>query len=215
MAWNRRMLKYQPPAALGFNVGRTVFYFLNMRAVATAFQCTTYGAYMVGKELEGKVDVVPPPAFRRQDGSMRRVYPIGGQPWLINSHNDPDHMRAAVDFLKWWYLPNTQLEFAKGRGLPVDKATLSASGFDGLHPWSRAYKYMLTTGRSADCWHDPAYLDLLAVQQEGFYAYASGKVKDAKRVLDWVACRKQKILFDAGRSAVSPPAGCEAEELVK
>jgi multiple sugar transport system substrate-binding protein len=215
MAWNRRMLTYQPPMATGFDAERMVFNFSNLKLAATAFEWCQDGMYMIGKGLEGKVDVVPPPTFRRRNGVKSRIYPIGGQIWVINSRNDPDHMRAAVDFLRWWYLPGTQSEFARRGGLPVDKATLTDPGFDDLHPWHRAYKYMLGADRTADCWHDPSYLELLSVQQEAFHTYATGIVEDAKQVLDWIACRQQKILFDAGRSAVPPPAGCESDDFVK
>jgi multiple sugar transport system substrate-binding protein len=212
MARHRRMLACQPPMSVNFTTQQTIFYFYNMMSVATAFQWVEHGVYMVGRELEGKVDVVPPPSFRRRDGARRRVYPCGGQPWVINSRNDPDHMRVAVDYLRWWYLPETQAEYAKRGGIPVDRTTLSNPGFDGMHPWHRAYKYMHTGERTDDFWHDPCYVDLLAAQQAGFHSYASGEENDAGRVLERIACMQQKILFDAGRSTVSPPPECGVGE---
>ena len=42
---------------------------------------------------------------------------------MINAFNDPEHMQVAVDFMKWWYLPETQREYLMRGGLPCDKAT--------------------------------------------------------------------------------------------
>jgi multiple sugar transport system substrate-binding protein len=208
MEWNKKMLKYQPPGALNYGISEEVDAFTQGK-VATAFQWAAVGAVMISEQLKGKVDVVPPPAFKRADGSIHRVYSIGGQPWVINRFNDPDHMRVAVDFIKWWYLPETQLEYAKRGGNPSDKATLTSPGFEDIQPWFRAYKYMLRTDRARDFWHEPKYSEMLSIQQEGWTAYASGQVKDAKNTLDWIAAQQQKIMFEAGRSKIPPPEGYE------
>ncbi len=98
---------------------------------------------MINDNEPGKVMVVPPPRHQQTDGTIKRLYCIGGQPWVINAFNDKAHMTVAVDFLKWWYLPETQLEFAKRGGNPALKCVLEAPGFDDIKPWNRAYKYML------------------------------------------------------------------------
>ncbi|MBA7521836.1 hypothetical protein ES705_13947 [subsurface metagenome] len=134
---------------------------------------------------------------------------------MINKFNDEEHMRVAVDFLKWWYLPDTQLEFARRGGNPTDKATLNSPGFEDIQPWFRAYKYMLRTDRARDFWHEPKYSEMLAIQQEGWTSFASGLVKDAKNTLDWIACQQQKIMFEAGRSEIKPPGLCEDVTLRK
>jgi multiple sugar transport system substrate-binding protein len=214
MEWNRRMLKYQPAGALNYAIADDADAFTQNK-VATAFQWAAMGPAMIPDALKGKVMVVAPPAFKRADGSLHRVYSLGGQPWVINAFNDADHMRVAVDFMKWWYLPETQLEYAKRGGNPTDKATLSAAGFDDIQPWFKAYKYMLNTDRARDFWHDPKYSEMLAAQQEGWTAYASGQVNDAANTLEWIACQQQKILLDAGRSKIAPPDSCAKVELNK
>jgi hypothetical protein len=77
---------------------------------------------MITDKNKNRVMVVPPPGFKQKDGSLKRLYSIGGQPWVINAFNDQAHMTVALDFLEWWYLPATQLEFAKRGGNPCVKA---------------------------------------------------------------------------------------------
>ena len=78
---------------------------------------------MITPENKDKVMVVVPPGFKGQRiRKIQRVYSIGGQPWVINKFNDAAHMQVAIDFLKWWYLPDPQLEFAKrGGGSPTKR----------------------------------------------------------------------------------------------
>jgi multiple sugar transport system substrate-binding protein len=207
MEWNKRMLDYQPPGADGFGISEEISAFTQNK-VASALQWAALGLSMITPENRDKVMVVPPPGFRQKNGSLKRLYPVGGQPWVINAFNDSSHMRVAVDFMKWWYLPETQLEFAKRGGNPCLKAVLESPEFENIQPWFRAYKYMLKHDRSRDFWHDPKYAELLATQQEGFTAYATDKAKDARSVLEYVACKQQRILFEAKRSIIAPPASC-------
>jgi len=92
---------------------------------------------------------------------------------------------------------------------------MEMAGFEDINPWNRAYKYMIITERARDFWHDPKYSELLAVQQEGWTAYAAGQVNDAVNTLEWIACEQQKILFEAGRSEVAPPDSCKTCRLDK
>ena len=214
MAWNKRMLRYMPPGASSYGIGEEVEAFTQGK-LATAFQWAALGQVMITPEMrqKGQVIVVPPPAFRRDDGTAHRIYSIGGQPWVVNAASDEAHRRAVVDYLKWWYLPETQLEFAKRGGNPCVKAVLDSPGFDDLQPWFRAYRYMLRSDRARDFWHVPEYAELLAVQQEGWTAFATGQVTDAKKTLEWIACQQQRILFEKGRTQTAPPTSCKGSRL--
>ncbi len=212
MVWNKRMLKYQPPGAVSYGIAEEIDAFTQDK-VATAFQWAAVGLAMITDENRDRVMVVPPPGFKQKDGSLKRLYSIGGQPWVINAYNDEAHMTVAIDFLKWWYLPETQLEFAKRGGNPCVKAVLEKPGFEEIQPWFRAFKYMLRTDRSRDFWHDPKYSEMLAAQQEGFTAYATGQIEDPKLGLEYAACQQQKILFEAGRSKIAPPDSCAGVSL--
>lgn len=207
MVWNKRMLAYQPPEAINYGISENMEAFAEGK-VATALQWAAEGLAMITPENEENVIVVPPPGFKHPDGSLRRIYPVGGQPWVINAFNDEAHTRVAIDFLKWWYLPETQLEFAKGGGNPALKATLDMPGFDDIQPWFRAMKYMLKQERARDFWHDPRYAELLAVQQDAFRAYVTGQLDDPALALEYAACQQQKILSESGRSQLAPPAKC-------
>jgi multiple sugar transport system substrate-binding protein len=127
---------------------------------------------------------------------------------VINAYNDGDHLQVAIDVMKWWYLPETQLEFAKRGGNPSDKPTLDAEGFDDIQPHFRSYKHMIREGRSRDFWHDPNYAELLAVQQEAWSAYVTDVVTDPMQALRYTACQQQAILFGNGRSDIEPSDSC-------
>lgn len=209
MVWNKRFLDYQPPGALSFGISQNIDNFTQGKA-ATAFQWAAVGPSMITPELKDKVMVVPPPGFKDKDGKIQRVYSMGGQPWVINAYNSPEQMRVAVDFLNWWYQPETQWEYARRGGNPTVAAVVNDPKFDTVNPWNAAFKYMLQADRARDFWHEPNYAEMLAQQQEGFTAYASGQVTDAKNTLNWIACQQQKVLFENGRSEVAPPAECDS-----
>ena len=46
-----------------------------------------------------------PPGFPQEDGTLNRTYTLGGQPWVLNAFNDEAHQQVAIDFMKFWYLP--------------------------------------------------------------------------------------------------------------
>jgi len=206
----KSMLKYNPPGALNYFIAEVVDAFTQGKVFA-AWQWLATGATMVPKELEGKVMVVPPPGFKNKAGEVKRNYIIGGQPWVINAFNDADHMQVAFDYIKWWYLPETSQEYLKRGGLPCDKATLSAPGFDDIYPWNRTYKYMLQ--RSTDFWHDPKYAEMLSVQQEAWTGYMTGQVNNPMHALQYVACKQQAILYDEGTADKAPTSDCNGIRL--
>ncbi len=196
--------QYQPSGAENYGIGDLIDLFTQGR-VFSAFQWLAVGLFMIPPELEGKVLAVPHPKFEFPDGSIDVVGAMGGQPWVINSFNDDDHMRVCIDFLKWWYQPDTQDTFIAQGGLPWYESGVNAEGFEEATPYTRAFKAMLQEGKSRDFWHLPEYAELLAVQQEAYSAYASGQVDDPQRVLDFIAARQQQILLDAGRTETPVP----------
>lgn len=202
MEENKAWLKYAPPGATNFGIAEGVDLFTQGK-IFSCFQWAAVGLVMIPEQLQGKVMVVPPPKHGTGE-SAGRVYTMGGQPWVLNAYNDDAHMRVGIDFLKWWYQPDTALEFAKRGGNPADAATLNSPDFDNINPWNRAYKYMLSDGRSRDFWHHPKYAEMLALQQEGFSAYVTGQNDDAKAVLDYIACGQQQILADVGNAPAVP-----------
>ncbi len=212
MVWNKRMLDYMPPGAQNYGIAQVVDIFAQGK-VASAFQWAAVGLGMINDENRDDVMVVPPPVFERADGTMDRTYAMGGQPWVLNAFNTPDQQRVAIDFLKWWYLPETQVEFARRGGNPTTKEAMTDPEFESINPWNRAYKYMLQEDRARDFWHEPVYSEMLSTQQEAFTAFTSGQVDDPLKALVWVACEQQKILNDAGRSDIEPSRECRRARL--
>jgi multiple sugar transport system substrate-binding protein len=204
-------LKYQPPGALNYGIAEEIDVFTQGK-VFSCFQWAAVGLAMITPENKDKVMVVPPPKHGT-GADAKRIYTIGGQPWVINAFNDETKMRVALDFMKWWYLPETTLEFAKRGGNPCDKATLSNANFDKINPWNRAYKHMLEPGRSRDFWHDPKYSEMLALQQEGFTSFMTGQTASAQKALDYIACGQQQILHDEGVAKTAPSDKCSSVSL--
>ena len=207
MRWSKRMLAYQPSDVIQYGISENRDAFVQGKT-ATAFQWAAMAPAMITEKNKDSVLIVPPPAFRRTDGTLQRIYAIGGQPWVINAFNDNAHMLAVVDFLKWWYLPATQREFAKSGGNPSVRATLESHDFDALQTWFRTFKYMLTKKRAKDFWHHPRYAELLKIQQEAFAEYISGSITDPELALEHIACMQQGILFKSGSSDLAPPDSC-------
>lgn len=198
------LMKYQPPGASEFGIGTMIDLFTQQK-VFSAFQWLAVGLFMIPPELEGKVLAVPHPKFTFPDGSKQVIGAMGGQPWVINAYNDDDHMRACVDFLKWWYTAETQAEFIANGGLPWSEEGVNAPDFEDSSPYARAFKEMLGEGKSRDAWHLPEYARLLAIQQEAYNAYAAGQVTDPMHVLNYIAGRQQEVLFEKGRTATPVP----------
>lgn len=197
------LMQYMPAGAANFGIGDMITLFTEGK-VFSAFQWLAVGLFMIPEELKGKVIAVPHPKFVFPDGSNDVIGAMGGQPWVINNFNDDDHMRACVDFLKWWYQDDTQADFVAKGGLPWSKKGMEAEGFEDLTPYTRAFKYMIGEGKSRDFWHLPEYAELLAIQQEAYSAYATGQATDPKRVLDYIAGKQQQLLFEKGRTKTAP-----------
>ncbi len=198
--------KYQPPGAEAFGIGSMIDLFNNGQ-VFSALQWLAVGLFMQGNdgELADKVIACPHPKFEFGDGSIDIIGAMGGQPWVVNSFNDDDHMRCAIDFLKWWYTDETQAKFIEQGGLPWSEKGVNAPGFEDSSVYARAFKYMLGEGRSRDFWHLPEYAELLAIQQEAYNGYAAGQFSDPKRVLDYIAVKQQEVLLENGRTDVEIP----------
>lgn len=190
--------KFCPPGADQVGIPEMADLFTQGK-VFSCIQWAAMGPAMITDSLKGKVMVVPPPAFKEG-----RTYTLGGQPWVVNAFNDKNKTQAVVDFLNWWYRPETQLAYAKAGGNPCDKATLESAGFDDLQPWFRAYKYMLQDGKTLDFWHNANYAKMLSDQQEALTAYSTGQVKDPKTALDYIAYKQQETLYQAGQTKTAP-----------
>lgn len=199
----KSFLQVEPPGADTYGVADNIKAFTQGR-VATAEMWAGAGPAMINGQNRDKVMVVPPPGVKQADGSIKRLYCIGGQAWVVNNFATQEQKQVILDFLKWWYLPGTQLEFASKGGNPAVKATLEDPNFDGINPWNRALKYMIPFNRNF--YHSPSYAELLAIQQDAFTSYLTGVVDDPMKVLNWAAARQQGVLYDLGATQKKPTA---------
>jgi multiple sugar transport system substrate-binding protein len=201
----RSLQQYQPAGSQDFGIGSIIDLFVQGKVV-TAFQWLAVGLFMVPPELQGKVIAIPHPRIEFEGGPPEVIGAMGGQPWVLNKFNDDDRMRAAVDFLKWWYTDETQKKFLAKGGLPWSKKGIENPLFEGdPPPWFKPFVYMLEEGRSRDFWHLPEYAELLAIQQEAYNGYAARQYNDAKSVLDYIAAKQQALLFEKGRTSTPVP----------
>lgn len=205
-------LQYQPSGAINYGIAEVIDAFTQGRAFS-AWQWAAVGPAMLPEDMADRVMIVPPPAFPQSDGSLRRQYCVGGQPWVINAFNNDARMRVALDYMKWWYLPEVQLEYARRGGCPSDRATLESPGFEDIQPWFRAYKYMMRNNRNRDTFKVPQYAELLSIQQEAFTSYATGQTESAQQALDYAACRQQDLMHSVGTAASPAPPECGDIEL--
>jgi multiple sugar transport system substrate-binding protein len=218
LARNKEMMvAYAPQGATNYGIAEGVDVF-TAGTVATCLQWSALGPQMLNVTADGAVAddsrpvraenvlIVPPPSFAQEDGSQNRVYTLGGQPWVFNAFNNEDQMQVAIDYMKFWYSEETQLEFSRRGGNTAVQAVLDSDGYEELQPHFRAYKFMID--KSRDFWHDPAYAELLAVQQEAWNGYLTDVVTDAMQAMRYTACQQQQIFYDAERSDIEPSEGC-------
>jgi len=205
--------QYQPETFATQGIGDMIDLFTQGK-VFSAFQWLAVGAFMHnpdapagGVQSPDQYLAIPLPKFPGPDGEPNIIGAMGGQPWVINAFNTEDQTRVAVDFLKWWYLPETQDTFIlEYGGLPWSKEGAANPKYQDI-PYLKPFLYMLGEGKSQDFWHEPDYSQMLAIQQEAFSAYATGQVTDPMKALEYAAAKQQEILFNSGRSETPPPDG--------
>lgn len=208
----KKSLQWAPPGAENFTNSHIMDAWNNGN-VFCAIMWSAVGQFMM-EPRNGEAMIAPPPMHLiNGDGEPNRIYSMGGQPWVINAFNDNEHLQVAEDFMEWWYTEKVQMEFARLGGNPVIASVLEQPKFDKMKPWFRTYKYMLRKSRGRDFWHHPLYSKMLAIQQEAFHAYITGKVKDPQKALDYAAYHIHKILYDHGTTASPPPQDAAAIKL--
>jgi multiple sugar transport system substrate-binding protein len=194
LEYDKHLLRYCPPGAINFGNEECITNF----ALGKVFASVTWAA--IGQtmfdpktsKVYDKAIVVMPPGHKEEDGKWRRIYCIGGQPWGISKYSK--HQKETVEFLKWWYSPEIQWEFAKRGGNPIVRGILDSEEFKKLKPWARAYVDMIP--HTKDFWHLPCYAEMLLVQQEEWHNYIIGVTPDVKKALDKTAERQEEILRD-------------------
>ncbi len=137
----------------------------------------------------------PAPGTRKDDGSIDRTGNIGGQPFVLTTWNSDEVVKEALNVVKWWLNPETQIEAVKNGGQSGLMSVMADPTYNDLRPWNRAHVEMIDWQR--DVWHIPEFFELLTQQQEEFDKAITGQIS-AKEALDAVAEFQQDLLEEAG-----------------
>ncbi len=137
----------------------------------------------------------PAPGTRKGDGSIDRTGNIGGQPFVLTTWNSDEVVDEALNVVKWWLNPETQLSAVANGGQSGLMSVMADPGYNDLRPWNRAHVEMIDWQK--DVWHIPEFFELLTQQQEEFDKAITGQ-QSAKEALDAVAEFQQELLEDIG-----------------
>ncbi len=137
----------------------------------------------------------PAPGTRQADGSIDRTGNIGGQPFVLTTWNSDEVVNEALNVVKWWQDPETQLAAVANGGQSGLMSVMAMPEYNGLRPWNRAHVEMIDWQK--DVWHIPEFFEMLTQQQEEFDKAITGQ-QSAKEALEAVAEFQQELLEDIG-----------------
>ncbi len=200
------LLKYQPPGADTWGISHDIQAFTGGHVFA-AWQWSAVGPAMFTPAMQGKVMAVPLPG-NTVNGQFLQYSAVGGQAWNVNNFLGPRHKAAAFDFIKWWYLPSTQMQYAMQGGNSVLKSVVDNPTVQAHDPWYRAYRYTMTNKHLVDEYHNADYATLMSEIQKAWTAYATGEINSASLANTYAACRQQATLFNTGLTNTAPPTSC-------
>jgi len=104
-------------------------------------------------------------------------------------------VNEALNVVKWWLSPETQMAFVANGGQSGLMSVMADPTYNDLRPWNRAHVEMIDWQK--DVWHVPDFFELLTQQQEEFDRAITGQIS-AREALDSVAEFQQELLEDAG-----------------
>ncbi len=146
-------------------------------------------------KVSDKVDFAMAAGLKKADGSIDRTYNIGGQPFVLMTWNDDTTNTEALEFVKWWLSPETQVAFAKAGGQSGLKSVYEDPSYNSFRPWNHAFGTSLNNQK--DIWHIPEFFELLVQQQAEFDKAITGQ-QDAKATLDAIAKFQEELLQETG-----------------
>ncbi len=193
------LLQYMPPVAQTGQMDIFVIQDLYMQGkVAAIIDWVGLGEPVLDPNtslVSDKSAFGPAPGLRKEDGTIDRTGNIGGQPFVLTTWNSDEVVDEALNVVKWWLKPETQINFVANGGQSGLMSVMADPEYNGLRPWNRAHVEMLDWQR--DVWHVPDFFELLTQQQEEFDRAITGQI-DAQTALDSVARFQQELLEDAG-----------------
>ncbi|NDJ76734.1 MAG: carbohydrate ABC transporter substrate-binding protein [Chloroflexi bacterium] len=135
-------------------------------------------------EAENFAYAVPP-------GQTDHYLSLGGQGMSVSAYGDVD---AALDFLAWFQMEETQLEWIRLGGYSARYSILESDEFVNAAPYNGVFAdaYPLVK----DFWNLPEYSELLEVQGEYLNLAIVGEMA-AEEALSYIAEEQQYIIDDA------------------
>ena len=193
------LLQYMPPVSKTGQMDIFVIQDLYMQGkVAAIIDWVGLGEPVLdpsASKVHDKSAFGPAPGLRKGDGSIDRTGNIGGQPFVLTTWNSDEVVDEALNVVKWWLSPDTQLEAVKNGGQSGLVSVMAMPEYNDLRPWNRAHVEMIDWQK--DVWHVPEFFELLTQQQEEFDKAITGQIS-AKEALDAVAEFQQELLEDSG-----------------
>jgi multiple sugar transport system substrate-binding protein len=193
------MLKYMPPVSQTGQMDIFVIQDLYMQGkVGAIIDWVGLGEPVLdpnASTVNDKSAFGPAPGTRKADGSIDRTGNIGGQPFVLTTWNDDAIVKEALNVVKWWLSPETQIDAVANGGQSGLRSVMAKPEYNDLRPWNRAHVEMLDWQK--DVWHIPEFFELLTQQQEEFDKAITGQIS-AKEALDAVAEFQQELLEDGG-----------------
>jgi multiple sugar transport system substrate-binding protein len=191
------LLQYMPPVAQTGQMDIFVTQDLYMQGkVAAMIDWVGLGEPVLdptASKVHDKSAFGPAPGSRKADGSIDRTGNIGGQPFVLTTWNSDEVVDEALNVVKWWLSPETQLEAVSNGGQSGLKSVMAMPEYNDLRPWNRAHVEMIDWQK--DVWHIPEFFEMLTQQQEEFDKAITGQI-GAKEALDSVAAFQQELLED-------------------
>jgi multiple sugar transport system substrate-binding protein len=121
---------------------------------------------------------------------------LGGQGMSLNAYIDDARKAAALEFVKWFALEETQRTWAQYGGYTCNINVLESEEFLTATPYNAAFAQTMTFVK--DFWNIPEFGQLLAPTQSALSGFVVAGEGTAQEVLDALAEEKDAILVETG-----------------
>jgi multiple sugar transport system substrate-binding protein len=125
-----------------------------------------------------------------------RFAALGGQGISVNNYVDDARKQAALDFITWFALEETQARWAALGGYTCNINVLESETFLNQTPYNAAFAETMTFVK--DFWNIPEFGSLLEIAQRYLHAYVVGGEGEAQATMDSMAAEMDEVLVEAG-----------------
>jgi multiple sugar transport system substrate-binding protein len=128
--------------------------------------------------------------------SGKRFAALGGQGMSIVAFISPERQAAAMEFLKWFGMDDTQQKWAELGGYTCNSAVLSSPEFLENTPYNKAFAESM--GFVKDFWAVPVYGEMMQTGQAELHKFIVEGEGTAQGTLDNIAKTHEDILKKGG-----------------